>query len=48
MKQKQNQLNTVYEPENFLGGWPPNGSPEIAKIDIIAVGNDNKIFIHFK
>ena len=25
-------------------GWPPEGSPKIAKIDIIDVGSDNKIF----
>jgi len=36
------------EPENYFGGLPPKGCPEIAKIDIIAVGNDYKILIHFK
>ena len=36
------------EPENFFGGGPHKGSPEIGKIDIIAVGIDYKILIHFK
>ena len=36
------------EPEKFFGGGPPKGSPEIAKIDIIAVDNDYKILIHLK
>jgi len=35
------------EPEKFFGGGLPKGSPEMAKIDIIAVGNDYKILIHF-
>jgi hypothetical protein len=36
------------EPEIFFGVVPLKGPPKLQKIDIIAVGNDNKIFIHFR
>jgi len=36
------------EPEKNFWGGPLKGPPKLQKIDIIAVGNDYKILIHFK
>jgi len=36
------------EPEKIFGVAPLKGPPKLQKIDIIAVGNDYKILIHFK